>query len=118
MINSLNGIIGCLYYQGQAEQGRKISKEDKTFNNMVVERVTKVQKMKKQNEFNKQEKEIMPTEFFSTEIVADEGGRRSIVLLANNQRCRQINLEGESNESDISLKNPAKIKAAYFNDDL
>lgn len=118
MINRISSIVGSVYYVGQAAEANKVTKAEKGFNELMLSRVAKVQKVARLNALNEQEKELKAQADFNTQVVTNPTGNQSVVLLASKHKYRQINLDGRSNQSEVEFINPAKVKAAYFNDDL
>lgn len=116
MNNTIVGIVGCLNYVSEAEKLNKSAPIDTDFKRCETDRVTKVQRVSKLNALKERDEEVVPKGYFKTEVVTDEKGAKSVILMSNHYTYRQINLEGEGQKPDLSCTNPAKIKAAYFND--
>ena len=122
MINQVTGIIGSLYYVGQADQINKtdqiskIEQVDKNLNEVQNERVGKIQRIERLSALYKHAKEEMPNECFKTRVINDEANNPSIVMVHYCQKYREIHLDGSSNKKDLRLTNPMKVKAAYFED--
>lgn len=118
MINRITEIMGNVYYVGEAEKANKGAPVSTAFKKYETGRIEKVQRVSKLNALDKQEQEIERNAQVHTEIVKDEKGTSSVILMANRYTYREINLNGESQKPEIQYTNPVKIKAAYFNNDL
>lgn len=117
MMNIITGIVNGTHYVSQAA-GIKVIEDKKSFEenyNERVNQVARVNKVKEISNLSNQNQPIKTQEFFRTEIVTNDKGERSIVLLASNQRFRQINLEGTRTQGGENLINSARAKAAYLN---
>lgn len=118
MMNSIIGIVGSINYVGEAE---KVNKGSPTRTGFKVEekgRVEKIQMINRVNALNEKKADLEEKPYFKTEVIKDEQGKQSIILVSNHYTYRQINLSGEHKEVDETITNPVKIKAAYFNDDF
>lgn len=114
MVNRIAGVIGSLYYVGQAEKVQKGTDVDKSFKKRETERIAKVQRVSKINTLNEQERDVRRNNYFKTEIVTKQKEKQTTVYTNSCYGYKQINLEGKENKVDSTLINPCKIKAAYF----
>ena len=117
MNSQITGIIGSLYYVGQAAQVNKTDKVDKGFNEAMVERVGKVQKVEKLKALYQHGREESQMKCEPIKVMDEDEGKRQVVMVNHYGRYRVIHLDGSQDEKDLSLINPMKVKAAYFEDE-
>ena len=117
MVNRIVGVIGSLYYVGQAEKAQKGTDIDKTFKKRETERIAKVQRVSRISALNEQDRDIRGPNYFKTEIVTKQKEKQTTVYTNSCYGYKQINLEGKENKIDSTLINPCKIKSAYFSEE-
>jgi len=118
MMNIMAGIVNSMHYIEQIADAKAV-KSEKNFEEDYkkrVDQVRRVGKVKAINNLSNPNQHAQAQEFFRTEMVADDKGKSTMLILTSNQGFRQINLEGTMKQEDEKLINPAKVKAAYFND--
>ena len=118
MINIMAGVVNSTHYAEQVT-GAKGARAEKYINKDYkrrVEQIRRIDQVKAISSLSNQSQQDSPQEFFKAEIMADDKGKNTILMLISSQGYRQINLEGTRVQDDEKIINPAKVKAAYFND--
>lgn len=123
MINRIAGVVGSIYYVGEAEKVNKGAPTNTDFKINKASRIEKVQRVNRIIEMNEQEAEIKreaevkQESPFKTEVVKDEKGVASVVVMSNHFGYREINLSGDNQNLDGEYRKSAKGKVVYFNED-
>ena len=123
MINRIAGVVGSIYYVGEDEKVNKGAPTNTDFKINKASRIEKVQRVNRIIEINEQEAnikheaEVQQDRPFKTDVVKDEKGTASVVMISNHFGYREVNLSGTSQNLDRECGNPAKGKVVYFNED-
>lgn len=112
MNNIITEIMGSTYLVSEVTAKKSVSDKNKVEMDYKdkLSQVAHLEKVKALTKLNAQSRKNNESSYFKTQIIVNEKGERSIVLVTSNKGYREINLDGGKEEKVI---NPVKAKRAY-----